>query len=270
MFKFFKRKELWLTLGGMAFLGMLAYFLLFFLVLPIYTRHGKSTIVPDVMAVQGQNAVDSLKDAGFNPQIRDSIYVPDQMPGTVVNQYPKPYSRVKPKRTVFLTINKYEPPMVALPNVVNPSISLYQAKAKLESWRLGVGTVTRRPDIASNVVLEVFYKGRPIKAGTKIPQGAKLDLVVAEGLSNSYVTIPQLVGLTYPEALNVLKINNLNPGSLRYSGTGPAGEYGKIFNQSPTYSASDSIRQGSSIDLFIYGVEPESLEIMDTVQSGGY
>jgi beta-lactam-binding protein with PASTA domain len=267
MLKFFKSRQLWLTLGSLAVLGLLVYFAVFFLILPAYTRHGKSVIVPDVMAIRGIRAVDSLKEAGFKPVIRDSIYVPDMPPGTVVNQYPRPYSRVKPKRTIFLTVNKYEPPSVSMPDILNPSISLYQAKAKLESWRLSVGKVTRRPDIASNVVLETWYEGRKIRAGEKVPQGAKIDLVVAEGLGNTYVSVPQLVGLSYGEALSILNSLGLNPGSLRYSGVGGSGEYGKIFNQSPAFSDSDSIRVGSSIDLFIYGVEPESFETVDTVQS---
>lgn len=259
MLKYFISREFFLTLIGLIAMAVLGYMIVFFVFLPLYTRHGSSVLVPDVSEVTHEMAMEQLDGAGLRSEVRDCTYIADVPPLTVISQYPVPLSRVKPSRKVFLTLNQAQPPMVKLPAVTDHS--LFQAKSRLESWKLGVGTVTRVPDIAENIVLRITYKGRPIAAGTPVPQGAKIDLVVGDGLTRATkMEVPYLIGMTYEEALGELRLLNLGLGSIVYNPNGPIDSYGTIYRQKPSPSSGDSVRMGYPIDLYIYGEEPEASE----------
>ena len=257
MFKYFISREFLLTLVGLGLLGILIYMAIFFWILPSYTRHGDGVLVPDVHTLSLEEAEKVLDDAGLRPRVIDSIFQ-EQFPGkTVVKQYPTPYSRVKPNRTVSLTVNKMQPPMVAMPEIID--MSLYQAKARLESWKLGLGQVTLVPDIAENTVLKANYNGEPITAGKKIPQGSKIDVIVSQR-GNVRVQVPDLLGYTYENALSLLSEVGLGLGSVHYNPNGPEEEMGRVYRQNPKPGYGDSIRMGLSIDIYVYGQEPENQE----------
>ncbi|MEM7655009.1 MAG: PASTA domain-containing protein [Bacteroidota bacterium] len=257
MFKYFISKEFFLTLGGLGLAGALLYIAIFFWILPAYTRHGEGLLVPDVSEMTVEEAEEALKDAGLRPTRADSIFLEHLPPGVVIKQYPGPFSRVKPKRSVALTINKAEPPMVQLPDIID--ISLYSAKARLEAWRLSVGKVTLTPDIA-NVVIKTHFDGQEIKSGQKVPQGAKIDLFVGTGRNTFKVPIPDLVGYSYEDALSLLRSSNLSLGGVVYNADGPEESMGRVYAQSPRSSFGDSLRAGSAIDIYVYGAEPETNE----------
>ncbi|MEZ4774025.1 MAG: PASTA domain-containing protein [Bacteroidia bacterium] len=258
MFKYFVSREFLMTVLGLVGLGILAYMMIFFWILPTYTRHGDGLLVPDVNTLPVEEAEKILVKAGLRPEIIDSVFQ-DQLPGrSVLKQYPTPYSRVKPNRTISLTVNKMLPPMVSMPEIQD--MTLYQAKARLEIWKLGVGRVTRIPDIAENVVLKVTYKGKAIQPGTAIPQGSKIDLVVGQGLGYAKVQIPDLVGYTYEDALTILSEMGLGLGSVDYNPNGPEDQKGRVYSQNPKAGFGDSVRMGFSIDIYLYGQEPEGQE----------
>ena len=260
MLRYFISREFLFTLIGLFLVGVVVYLAIFFWILPAYTRHGDGLLVPDVNELSVTEAEAELREKGLRPVRADSLFMDHLPPGVVIKQYPLPFTRVKPKRTIALTINKSEPPMVEMPNLIEPSISLYQAKARLEVWKLGVGSVTRVPDIAENVVLRASYEGKEIQAGTKIPQGSKIDLIVGTMKNASRVLIPDLAGYTYEDALSILRGMGLGLGSVLYNASGPEDAIGRVYSQNPKADFGDSIRVGSAIDIYVYGTEPEANE----------
>lgn len=247
-----------MTLLGLVGVGILAYVAIFFWILPGYTRHGEGLLVPDVAEMPLSEAIEKLEDEGLRPVMNDSIFDEELAAGVVLKQYPGPYSRVKPGRAIMLTINKSEPPMVAMPTVLD--LSLYQAKSRLENWKLGIGRVTRIADIAENAVLKATYEGKPISPGTKVPQGAKINLEVGSGTGSIKVQIPDLIGYTYEDALIIIREMGLSLGSIRYTSNGPEEKMERIYSQNPRPGFDDSIAMGRPIDLYIYGEEPEANE----------
>ncbi|MEM6263836.1 MAG: PASTA domain-containing protein [Bacteroidota bacterium] len=259
MLRYFISREFLFTLLGLLALGVIGYLLVFFVFLPMYTRHGESVLVPDVNKLPVEQAISELESAGLRAEQRDSVYQENLPPMTVVSQYPVPMSRVKPDRKVFLTIQKRTPPMVRLPNVEN--LSLYQAKTKLESWKLKVGQVITRPDFTDkNTVLEMSYKGKRIRTGKELPQGIGIDLIVSEGKRTTRLQIPNLMGLTYGEALDELRKLDLVGVAYYRPGGGAPGSEGRVYRQSPPPILGDSLQPGEAIDLFINGEEPVSNE----------
>jgi len=179
MFAYFKSREFFLTILAMMLISILGYLFVFFVFLPSYTEHGESVLVPDVSKIPYKEAEKKLEDAGFRIETRDSVYMPDLPPLTVIKQYPSPLTSVKPDRTILLTLNKIVPPTVKLPALLD--MSVYQAKSQLESHKLMLKDIKKIPDIARNMVLKVMVKGKEIKEGTELPQGTGVTLVVGEG-----------------------------------------------------------------------------------------
>lgn len=184
---------------------ILLYFV-FFAMLGVITGHGQEAKVPNLTGKTMQQGEVLLKKDGFDIQI-DSAYDPSKKPLTILGQEPEFGEIVKPGRTIFLTINKIEPPSTPMPNL--NGLSLRSAIMILNSSKLKLGDTTYRPDIAQGAVLDQLYHGEIIRPGQMIPQGSIISLVLGDGLGNTVFDIPDIVGLSYAEAVAMLSANNL-------------------------------------------------------------
>lgn len=176
-------------------------YILFFLSLGIITRHGNEVKVPNVMNKNILQAKKTLEDMGFEVLI-DSAYEPKQKALIVLAQQPEVGSTVKEGRTIFITVNKKEPPMTPMPNLVG--LSYRSAEMILKNNKLIVGDTTYKPDIAKGAILEVFYKGLAVRPGQLVPQGSRISLVIGDGLSNTQINMPDVIGMVYPEAIAIM------------------------------------------------------------------
>ena len=207
--KSFRNTILW-AIGSVVVVTLIVFYSLGY-----YTRHGSGIPVPKVTGIQIDRALNTLKDQGFGVSI-DSVYVLDQSPGTVIEQDPDAGTNVKEGRVIYLKIVKNQAPNVSLPDVIDaPYIS---AKATLSNFGLKIGDTTYKADIARNHVLEVKFAGQPIQAGTKIPKGSKIDLVLGDGSGASEVDIPDLVNQDLDAAKFVLKQSGVVLGTITYQG----------------------------------------------------
>ena len=59
--------------------------------------------------------------------------------------------------------------------------TLRQAEPTLKALGLELGEKTYKPYLGKDMVLEMRYKGRKLKAGDKIPKASKIDLVLGDG-----------------------------------------------------------------------------------------
>lgn len=87
-------------------LGIILYFFVN-LGLNLYTRHGQKYIVPTMIGHSVDEARQMAKKGDLRLEIIDSLYMPRQKPGTIIDQSPKPGMGVKSGRRVFLTINAF-------------------------------------------------------------------------------------------------------------------------------------------------------------------
>src|SRR5215210_9342444 len=139
---------------------------LFFGSLDYITMHNQYQKVPSVVGKNIVAARKLLEDKGFEVEIQDSLYI-DTFPKLgVIKQSPEGDATVKVNRTIYLTLNRAQPPLVEMPNLVG--FSIRNAQMYLENLGLHMGDTSYRPDIARNAVLEQLYKGEAIKAGTRI------------------------------------------------------------------------------------------------------
>jgi len=186
-----------------------------FFSLSLYTRHGEGIPVPQLKGLQIEKAMEVLKDQGFEYKI-DSVYVADQQPGAVVEQDPDPGTNVKENRTIYLTVVTRQAPPVSLPDLT--PYTYREAVATLANYGLKVGDTIYKADIARDRVLEVRFSGQPIAAGSKIPKGSRVDLVLGNGEGASQVDIPDLVNQDLDAAKFVIKNGGLTVGTITYQG----------------------------------------------------
>lgn len=187
-------------------IAVVAYWI-FFAFLGVFTNHGKELKVPNLMGMQADEAIANLENLGFHIDI-DSTFNASETPLTILDQQPEAGQSVKKGRTIFLVINKVNPPDIEMPNLV--SLSFRSAEMLLESNNLKLGDTFLIPDLAKGAILKQLYKGNEIAPGVKIPQGSIIDLVIGDGLGNVDMAVPDLIGMTYPEAIALLSSSNLN------------------------------------------------------------
>ncbi|GAC1597704.1 MAG: hypothetical protein NVS3B19_19940 [Ginsengibacter sp.] len=156
-------------------------------------------------AVTGRNVDDAIKlleAKGFEVVIQDSVFIDSLPKYTVIKQLPDPGATVKANRNVFITINRAFPPNIAVPKL--EGLSFRFAKELLVKNHLVLGDTINRPDFMKGSILEQQYNGNRISAGTKVPWGSKINLVVGSGLQDIQMEVPDLIGLTYTEAKAML------------------------------------------------------------------
>lgn len=229
--------------------------------LSVYTRHGQNLAVPDVTGKQLAHAEDILSDADMELKILDSVYITGMPPNTVIDQTPKPGTKVKGGRSIYVTLNAYNVPMIELPDLAGKSSFKY-AKMQLESYGLKVGEPIYKPSPHQNALLEILYNGQPVPAKVKVPKGAEVILVIGQGFSGEEVQIPYLIGLTQREALQKLKGEfGLSLGALIVEDDITDTLNAIVYRQSPDFAIGRKLNVGEEIDVFVAKTLPESVVV---------
>ena len=151
--------------------------------LDVWTRHDSTISVPSVKSMTFDNAARMLADEGLVTVLTDSVYDKSTRPGTVIEQNPKVGTVVKEGREVYLTINAFSPKMVTLPTLTD--ISVRQAKSILEGLEIKNVVEKRVPSDFQDLVLGVYYKGRRLSPGARVPVNARIEIEVGEGVQES-------------------------------------------------------------------------------------
>ena len=228
-------------------LSVLLGFLFLKVYLPLYTNHGETVSVPDLSGYTFEEATDLLESTGLQYEVSlDSGFSTDLPPHAILKQIPEANSQVKSGRKIYLTLNAQNAPMLKMPNLVNSLLKNVQEV--LANMGLERGDIIYVPDIGINVVLEQRYRGVKIPEGFEVPKGARIDLVVGDGMGNQILQVPSLIGMEEDEAEFLILGSGLRVGNKNYSSndTIPSG---RIFLQTPP--AGTQVKTGDPIDIWI-------------------
>jgi eukaryotic-like serine/threonine-protein kinase len=231
------------------FIGLFLFLTALYWLLGCYTKHGDSVTVPSLKGMTIQQAERLMDDRGLNYVVTDSVFDPNAKPYQVMEQDPVTNTKVKPSRSIYLTLNAVRPPLVKLPNLIGKSLEIGTRNLELRGLRIG-GTETR-PDPATNTVLEVKLNGKIIKPNDELPKGSVLTLVVADGIGDTELDIPDLICNTVEEARFLIKTNNLNPGAIIGDGSVRDTLKAYVVKQNPMPKKGEKIRMGSQVDIWI-------------------
>ncbi len=255
MFSFItKRSFLFNLLAAIVLLAIIL--IVFFSSLSFLTSHGESAKVPSVIGKPYAEAVRMLEQQGFTVAVQDSIYIDSLPPLAVIKQTPEEDEVVKEHRTIFLTVNRKMPPMVEMPDL--RGFSLRSAELYLQTIGLKLGDTSFVPDIAKNAVKQQLYNGIDIEPGGKIPMGSRVDFILGSGVGDNEFNVPDLTGLTYSEAINVLNAKAIGLGALIVVDGVKDTAAAFVVKQNPELSTTiegqryiNRIRSGQMIDLYI-------------------
>ncbi|HTF81597.1 MAG TPA: PASTA domain-containing protein [Cytophagales bacterium] len=228
----------------------LLIFFFFNFYLPWSTNHDQKIKVPELKSLKINKAQSLIEEMNLRLEISDSVFNPDVPAFTVISQYPKSGNMVKENRKIYITLSTDKPPLIKMPKLVDAS--LLNAQMVLQSYGLKLGDVKKVPHFADHVVLKQLYKGVEVKEGSNIGKGSVIDLVVGDGQSNEQVDLPNLIGKTKDEAIELLQSSDLGVGSFNYD---PASSKptGTIVKQKPQFEEGEKINKGQTIDIWISG-----------------
>lgn len=270
MFKFITRQHFLVNL--LVALGLFFGIIFTFLsLLKVITRHNQYEKVPEVVNKSYDEAYKLLSDAGFDVEVQDSVWDPKIKPLTVIKQAPEPNQMVKASRIIYLTVNRAQPPLIDMPNLVG--FSFRNALMYIEQVGLVLGDTTRKPDIARDAVLEQLYNGKPINPGTRLFAGSKVSFVLGSGLGDTEYPVPDLIGLTLGEAKAMLAAAGINVGAIIADPDVTDKESAYVYRQNPATTTSlpdgskqaNRIREGQSVDLYLSVEKREKIEEVDSL-----
>jgi len=216
MFKFITHRSFFVNLL-VALALVLAVVFVFFFALGSITRHNESVTVPSVTGKSLAEATSFLEQKQFNVSVQDSVYIDTLPPLTVVKQSPQSEDVVKIHRTIYLTINRANPPLIDMPDL--RGFSFRSAQMFLESMGLKAGKISYTPDIARNAVKYQLINGKTVEPGTKVPMSSAIDLVLGTGLGETQLSVPDLIGLTLSQARDYIAGDDIGIGVVLLEGT---------------------------------------------------
>ena len=266
MFKFITNKSIWVNILAAVSLAILLIILVLQL-LGWITKHGEYLTVPGVIGKDYQQSIVLLESKGFDVVIQDSVFTDTISRGAIIKQLPDSNATVKINRTVFITVNRYIPPMVIMPMLEGRSFGF--ALELLKRNHLQLGDTTFKADFMKGTVLEQEFKGYRIAAGAKVQWGSRINLVIAGGLMDQETMVPDLIGLTYAEAKAQLELLGVNIAGIIGNGliTDTASAF--VYKQNPEPVDEEKrplfIRSGQLMDLYISSVKTFSKDTVQTI-----
>ena len=157
---------------------LLAY--LFMHWLTFTTDHGNEITVPDLRKLSEQQVEEKLDDLNLEYVLLDSVDFKKDFPKhSVVEQDPIAGSKVKEGRKIYIKINSSGFTTVKIPNLIEKTYR--QAVPTLKALGLEEGTITYKPYLGKDMVLEMRWNGKKLNPGDKVFKSSKIDLVLGDG-----------------------------------------------------------------------------------------
>ena len=145
----------------------------------LYTRHGESIVIPNIVNMQLDDAEDKLSEMGLQIVVTDTGYIKTLPPDCILDQSPISVKRMKGGRIIYVTINSAGSPTLIVPDIVDNG-SYREASAKLASMGFKLGEPEWIPG-EKDWIYGLKIGGKQVKAGDRISTEAKLVMVVGDG-----------------------------------------------------------------------------------------
>lgn len=177
----FVKSKVFLKQLGFAIIGVIVFVIVIIQWLKISTNHSQKIEVPDLSKMTITQVKSKLDELDLDLKIVDSInYNPNYPPLSVIEQDPEAGDFVKENRKIYLKINRPTYQDVVLPNVLKKSRRNAEAVLKAVGFRIGNNPKYVR-DIARNVVRGLYFKGKDVKVGDKLPKNSVIELKLGDG-----------------------------------------------------------------------------------------
>ncbi len=217
-----------------------------FVVLPVLVGRRDVVIVPDIIGMKVQPAEDVCGEKGLGIMVIGERYSGKFPMGTIIEQIPRYGESLKGKRTVKILVSSGRK-TEEVPELTN--VSLRQAELMLEDARLEKGRIVR---IFSSDEGENRVCSSSPPSGVRIPNGARVDILLSMTGEPRVYLMPDLVGRDLPfvkERLERSGFHVTRVVSRRDEEKFP----NTILSQNPL--AGYSIKEGGTVELVVSTVE---------------
>lgn len=206
----------------------------------------RDVVIVSVVGMTVEDAQKRMPDLKIN--VVETVVSPDYDKGIIVEQNPREGDKVKVDSTVDVTISSGLQAIV-VPDLLNETASA--AKTKLEDLGLIVEMVQKVDD---TITLGHVIQTDP-PADTEMKKGDTITVFVSKGSAELPVIVPDLLGITEPEARNKVGVLGLRIGKV--TAVDSDKPLGTVVKQSPDKDV--RVARGDSIDIEISnGVMPNS------------
>src|SRR5690606_8256670 len=146
------------------------------------TNQDQRIEVPDLSKLTLNVVEDRLDALDLRYEILDSANFNPEFPRyAVIDQAPATGAYVKEERKIYLTLNPSGYRKIIVPDLTTVRRTRRQVEPTLRSMGFEIGDITYKPDIATDVVLELRHKGRLVKPGDELMKTSVIDLVLGDG-----------------------------------------------------------------------------------------
>ena len=162
---------------------------------------GWTNFVPNVVGMPFEDAEKKMNELGFVVKRHDKLS-PDDAPGTVITQGTKPDTKLARDSLISLTVSLGREDMDTTQMETvgnNVGMDFEKAKAELSEvflYAVQIDAVFNK-EIPAGVIIS-----QDIKAGSQLPQGSVINMVVSKGVETAQV--PDVTGLSTEQARTVL------------------------------------------------------------------
>ena len=202
---------------------------------------GEQKSVPNLLGMEQETAVASIKDNGFEPGNVNQSYNDQYPEGQVCEQTPDGGKTAAAGSKIDIVISKGPKPIdqVEVPDL-STAADLDAAKKMIEDAGLTVGSTTQEANDAD----EGKIVDQSPKAGEKVDKGSKVDIVLSSGPETD--SVPGVVGKSESDATNTLSNAGFSV-NVESGGTSDTYAKGYVMKQSPTGTA----KKGSTVTIYI-------------------
>lgn len=217
-----------------------------------YTDHGQQISVPDLSGKNVEEALRVLEERQLELLVVDSIYDRNGKGGLIVSQDPRPESKVKEGRQIFVTVYRKLPPQ----ETINIQEGDFAAVAFIKLKNKGIEySVTEVPNNSLvGAVISITHKGRRLKPGDHIARGEKVNVSIGVA-TEMHVQVPDLRGLSYYQAMAKLdSLNLLGQAFFMYDVQSSSDSaVGRVCGQDPVYDPeAPGVPPGKLVDFKLY------------------
>jgi len=225
--------------------------IIIFMLLKLYGRTGREYELNDVRGMTLAEA-EASNDINLVFVINDSIYTEGDEGGHIISQDPKPGSRVKKNRKIFVSISAYTPKDALMPDLTD--VTVKQAVSQLSSMGLNVGRLKFVQSQFPKTVLEATCRGRVLKPGTTVKGGQVIDLTVGLDPERPYAVVPFVLGKSPEKAHRDIKMGAFNVGAEHFEHVEDR-SHAVVVKQVPAYTGVSQHAMGSTVELW-YSDDP--------------
>jgi len=220
-----------------------------------YTHHGESLQVPSYLNLNIEEAIQQADQQNLKIVVNDSIWSADKPAGTILEQSPKPLSKVKEQRTIYLTITKFQAEEKLLPTLAgNDNYNYYARRLKQLKINLKVKSKQFSNKLEENTILYLYVNDKKVtakdlKAGIKVPQGAMVEAVVTTR-GGGRVNVPDLFCKKYSEAAFIVSGSQLSISVIK-DGTVQSLDNAYVWKQNPAFRSGQTLSVGATVDVYV-------------------